>query len=1288
MDSVEEENEDIADLKLRNDDSEAQVENLINLPYLHEPAILHCLEQRYNKSDIYTYTGPILIAMNPFKSVPLYTNQILEVYYNMGLLKSQGIEGGAPLPPHVYAIADAAYREMMNTIMQGYGTTASFSGKGSTASANHAILISGESGAGKTESTKIVLRYLTTVGSSSGGLGAATGSVMEKVLQSNPILEAFGNAKTIRNDNSSRFGKYIELNFNKRGHLIGGTISTYLLEKVRLPVQQNGERNFHIFYQILSGATLDEYKKWQLLSFEEFRYTSQGGVYSLKHIDDKQEYLELKKALTTLNFTESDQVELLDIVAGLLHFGQLQFIHEEDGEGSRISANVLTQNSLALTSQLCGLDVDELVRALTVRKIVARSESYEIRLSPIQASDARDAFCKAIYGRIFEWIVVTINRSIQIDEKLVRANIGVLDIFGFECFEYNSFEQLCINYTNETLQQQFNQYIFKMEQIEYKNEQIEWSFIEFPDNQDCLDLIEHKVTGILAMIDDECRLPKASDERLAGRMYKSYENNSRFTATAPHKRDYKFCINHYAGSVVYSTITFVDKNRDELPKEASNLLGKSCNSLISGIFALKQSNGKTLTNNKAVVPTAASASVGTQFKEQLHKLMEKIYTTMPHYIRCLKPNDQNVPDNFDRFRITEQLRYGGVLEAVRVARSGFPVRLNHLDFYARYRPLANPLSSQTSTLPMFLTKKILDSKKQSIKEYCEKLLEAIWDTTDTAPSEKYNGRRKSIAEDIKMWKSKVEVNLQSIQLGLTKVFLRKTAHDLLEGRRSRRILSAVRRIQSIFRRYIIRSWYCKVLESTALLQRVTRGMIARKLAMSVKNKYAATKLQTAFRMYFWRKRYFRIHHAILLLQSMHRRKKSSRLVVAIRLQFQSTRLQRLFRGLLRRKIWRSFRWALIILQNRWRKCMAKALYRKMRLEAKDVGRLQQSNEALKNEIEKLKAKASEDARNLQLKLEREAQQHASVAKNHEIDSLKVEVKELNEKLLIEKHTSRDLETQLRETEKELARCKQELTEAYARIDFLEASGFRGTEAVSMVSKGISSPLDSSPRSRKKFVLDTASPLVEPKDGNNDDSSLPDGLDPNRRISASLNSSSAVHDFEAQYHKALKDLENEITAKEILEEEVSRLRHLSMDLKAQIDSSRRPSIQKKDEVLSPTRRSSTNSEASKNVLDKTLHRRPSANPKSLSSLQKLADQSLWSSTWDEGDDSSVSRSMMSSSTSDELESRKAQVVSDSKNLSRNQPEMVRTVNAFEKNLESFRHKLKHVSGFISLLEFTI
>jgi myosin V len=466
---------DSVDLKLRNNEQDAVVENLINLTHLHEPAMLFCLQERYFSSQIYTYTGPILIAVNPFKRVDqLYAPSVLEQYYNHGLLRAQGIDVGMLLPPHLYAIADAAYRDMMKIVLHGYVSEKEKHRSVLLMPANQSILISGESGAGKTESTKIVLRYLTTVGHGSAG-DDGQGTIMEKILQSNPILEAFGNARTLRNDNSSRFGKFIELNFSRRGALIGGSIRTYLLEKVRLPFQQKGERNFHIFYQLFVGANVDDRQRWHLTHPADFAYTCRGGIFRLQHVDDATEFAALRTAFHTLNFDENVQNALLDVVVGILHMGQLRFrsFHDGEGEGSEVKIDEEDLRiSTNLVCELLGLVSSDLFTTLCSRVIVVNGETFTKKLSALQALDARDAIAKIVYAKMFNWIVATINNGIKVDDGNVRANIGVLDIFGFESFESNSFEQLCINYTNETLQQQFNQYIFKMEQQEYQREKV------------------------------------------------------------------------------------------------------------------------------------------------------------------------------------------------------------------------------------------------------------------------------------------------------------------------------------------------------------------------------------------------------------------------------------------------------------------------------------------------------------------------------------------------------------------------------------------------------------------------------------------------------------------------------------------------------------------------------------------------------------------------------------------------------------------------------------------------
>eukprot|EP01034_Spumella_vulgaris_P021600 gene21600-27638_t len=1296
--------------------------------------------------------------MNPFKRVPLYTNQILEVYYNSGLLKSQGIESGTPLSPHVYAIADSAYREMMRAIMTGYGSNLSSKSAagvgGAAAAANHSILISGESGAGKTESTKIVLRYLTTVGNSSGGLDTLTGSVMDKVLQSNPILEAFGNAKTLRNDNSSRFGKFIELNFNKRGHLIGSRIKTYLLEKVRLPSQQRGERNFHVFYQILAGATVSERERWCLKSVEEFIYTAQGGVFQLRDMDDGEGFQELRQGLQTLNFRPEDQSSLFDIVAGLLHLGQAEFqaVFDAEGEGSSLSDAEDCSSSVATVAALFGLSVTDIIHTLTVRTIVAREETYVKKLTPVQASDARDAVAKAIYKRLFNWIVYTINLSIQVDPKQVRANIGVLDIFGFECFVNNSFEQLCINYTNETLQQQFNQYIFKLEQVEYQNEKIEWSFIEFPDNQDCLDLIEHKLNGILAMIDDECRLPKAADEKLASRMYKALESHSRFSATAPQKRDFKFCIKHYAGNVVYSTITFVEKNKDELPKEASTLLQGSSVQLLSELFSVFGGPASSATQDKlSYLPgsepqsrrpsqmpirpqqksgaAVASSSVASQFKGQLVDLMDSIRSTIPHYIRCLKPNDQNISDNFNRIRITEQLRYGGVLEAVRVARSGFPVRLTHSDFYARYRSLANPFHDAANTLPAFIVNK---QQTAMLKELCDLLLQALWD--ETIPSAPVTGagpvkasRRQSKLDDLHIWRGKGDIARESVQMGLTKVFLRKPAHDVLESRRSRRMVSAARRIQSTFRCFRVCSRYQRIQRAVRLFQRVGRGMIARGRAHHIRMLHSASLIQTHVRRYLARWSFLRMKSAIVSIQMLYRGKRSLKLVQVVRSKLQSIQLQRFLRGLSCRFRYNRLRYAVIVLQNRSRKLLAKEKLKSLRVAAKDVGKLRQSNDALKLEIETLKAKAVEETRRLRVDLEQQMQAQSAQTQVDELNSLRAELQETRQRLETERSLRQEAEWAFAASEEKLSSCELRLAlvlrnvseEVGDQASVLKAESklllsenalqvaTRATRSGSM-DKSSSSTKIGSPTSLHAPLQSPGGSLSSPSAANKRKQVLsvrthgasPDLSSPSSRaqqsnvvfVDNSFASSAAAAAADEKYREAIDALEKEAYARQVLEEEVSRLRQLSMEYKAQADSLKRNNVvaaSNSSITTSPPAVAAGNMRrfaSTSNVLDARRRTSTTSGP-APPVVQRVAEEpAQWGKAWDDEDSSSNGDTGVASPRSS---------ISDGASIHGNNPlmaaassggpattasthqsaEITSAVTTFEKNLDLFRSKLK-------------
>ena len=823
------------ELKYRNTTMEdSTVEDLITLHYLNEPSILDCLQKRYFMNKIYTYTGPILIAMNPFQSLAIYDHDRLEEYFNFGLVKSQGLVEHLcveALPPHIFAVSDNAYRNMMSVLQNDpIGVR-----KSALPSAGQSILISGESGAGKTESTKILLKYLTTVALDASDF-ATTGTYMDKVMQSNPILEAFGNARTVRNDNSSRFGKFVEIHFNKNGSLIGGKISTYLLEKVRLCFQQAGERNYHIFYQMAAGGSAAEKKRWGIASIDQIDYCNQGKIFKLEHINDAMEFSNTKAAFTTLDFDSSSQAMALDITAGLMHLGQIKFAPDEDGEGSELSKDISTQTSLNSAVSLLGLPKEALQRVMIERVTNTGKETFVKKFKPAQAADARDALAKTIYSRLFDWLVSTINVQLKPDAPDdVRAEIGVLDIFGFECFQNNSFEQLCINYTNETLQQQFNKFVFELEQEEYRIEAIEWSALDFPNNQDCLDLIETKKTGLFAMIDDECLVPKGSDANLAKRMYQDLIKFPRFVATNVQKTNNLFQINHYAGPVVYSTLKFVEKNKDEVPKEASELLNKSSCSLLKLLFVaplVETTAGRSGPN----------PSVCFQFKAQLAYLMSRIHLTKPHYVRCIKPNDLSRPQLLQRNRVVEQLRCGGVLEAVKVSRSGFPYRLSHQEFFERYRAQANPFSAQCSKLPWNLR------NQPKPAQLCQMLIPSLWDDA-SAPKQEGNASTAKSYRFMLKWKGKTTtsgITRDLIQIGKSKIFFRKAPYDLLEGRRARLTFLSAAKIQAACRGFMVRVVQIKV---------------------GRRQNRAATKIQARFRAHYYSKRLNTVRLGVIFFQA-------------------------------------------------------------------------------------------------------------------------------------------------------------------------------------------------------------------------------------------------------------------------------------------------------------------------------------------------------------------------------------------------------------------------------------
>lgn len=768
-------------------------------------------------------TDPFSLC-NAYRHLRPHKQEILEAYRQEGLFRSQNLGDSStkPLGPHVYSVADRSYRQMMSEQRK-----------------SQSILISGESGAGKTETTKIVMLYLTTLGSAhtedaGGEAGDGKLSVMERVLQSNPILEAFGNAKTLRNDNSSRFGKFIELGFNRAGILQGAKVQTYLLEKVRIGFHASGERNYHIFYQLLRGATEEQHAKYRfhdgvtggLELANYFHLTGQGGAPQLREFTDDEGLKYTLKSMRSMGWTEEKIDQVLSIVAGILHLGQVKF-ESKMSDGGQEVAQIADMQTVKDAATLLGVDEEKLVTALTVKIMVTRREEMRIDLAPNKAADARDSLAKAVYGAMFLWVVKAVNDCICWEnDKDVRSSAGVLDIFGFESFAINSFEQICINYTNEALQQQFNKFIFKLEQEEYEREHIDGAFIDFADNQDCLDTIASRPKGILALLDDECKLgQRGNDKNWALKLNQSFlpnknqfvSDNTRYSATRMQQAKGIFCVRHFAGNVEYTAETnFLEKNRDEIPLAAKSLFEQDSSDLIKEIYAVQKEQSEDDSASAAGKP-AKQKTVSQQFKLQLQSLIAMIETTDPHYIRCLKPNDAAKPLLMTRKRLTEQLRYGGVLEAVRVARMGYPIRLDHGGYFKRYRMLLP--SVPDSKLPWSMDDE--DAQKLCVK-FLDILLEEGAKPVNYANPDGTISRLNKIRMTQRQ-PNKMEFPKSDVQLGLTKVFMRKGPHEKLESHRVFHQNASITLIQSWMRCLQQERRYLFMGDAALTLERWYRG---------------------------------------------------------------------------------------------------------------------------------------------------------------------------------------------------------------------------------------------------------------------------------------------------------------------------------------------------------------------------------------------------------------------------------------------------------------------------------
>ncbi|XP_044596097.1 myosin heavy chain, muscle isoform X12 [Cotesia glomerata] len=733
-----------------------KAEDMSNLTYLNDASVLHNLKQRYYHKLIYTYSGLFCVAINPYKRYPVYTTRCAKLY--RGKRRSE-------VPPHIFAISDGAYVNML------------------TNSENQSMLITGESGAGKTENTKKVIAYFATVGASTKKPDESEkkkGSLEDQVVQTNPVLEAFGNAKTVRNDNSSRFGKFIRIHFGPSGKLAGADIETYLLEKARVISQQTLERSYHIFYQMMSGS-VKGLKEMCCLSdnITDYYFVSQGKT-TIPGVDDGEECQLTDQAFDVLGFTQQEKDDIYKITASVMHMGGMKF--KQRGREEQAEADGTEEGERV--AKLLGVDCQDMYKNLLKPRIKVGNEFVTQGRNKDQVTYSVGAMSKAMFDRLFKWLVKKCNETLDTKQKRQHF-IGVLDIAGFEIFDFNSFEQLCINFTNEKLQQFFNHHMFVLEQEEYTREGIEWAFIDFGmDLLACIELIE-KPMGILSILEEESMFPKATDKTFEEKLNNNHLGKSgNFLKPKPPKPGQQaahFAIGHYAGNVPYNITGWLEKNKDPLNDTVVDQFKKSSNKLLIEIFAdhpgQSGDGGKDAKGGRGKKGGGFS-TVSSSYKEQLNNLMTTLRATQPHFVRCIIPNELKQPGVIDSHLVMHQLTCNGVLEGIRICRKGFPNRMMYPDFKLRYKILCAKA-----------VKNGMDPKKAT---------ELILDT--------------------------IELDQDQFRFGATKVFFRAGVLGQMEELRDERLSKIVSWMQAYMRGYLARKDFKKLQEQRLALQVVQRNL--------------------------------------------------------------------------------------------------------------------------------------------------------------------------------------------------------------------------------------------------------------------------------------------------------------------------------------------------------------------------------------------------------------------------------------------------------------------------------
>ncbi|GMF14054.1 unnamed protein product [Phytophthora lilii] len=860
--------------------------SLTSLEHLHEAALLQALSERFDHDQIYTSIGDILVALNPLKPLPkLYSDSHLDAYKQvMAVPTSDRVK---ELPPHIFAIGGKAFGGLLKPERR-----------------NQSILVSGESGSGKTESTKFLMQFLTSVGRDHSRSEEETTGAVEigrRILQTNPILESFGNAQTIRNDNSSRFGKFIKIQFGEQNEIVGAQIVSYLLEKVRLLHQNPEERSFHIFYELLEGADKELLETLGLKKGGKYEVLNSYGPNFARRraVADKyaQLYVETVRAFEDTGVGVQERLDIFKILAALLHLGNVNF----SAAGGQEDSTAVTADSrfhLEKCAELMGVSVDKLETLLSSREIKAGMEVMVLKLNPEQAKDICRSLAKSIYGRLFTWLVRRLSDEINYydsaisisDEDEELATIGILDIFGFESLNRNGFEQLCINYANERLQAQFNEFVFVREQQVYIAEGIDWRNISYPSNEACLALFDDKSNGLFSLLDQECLMPKGSNQALSTKFYRyhggegsadsagllqqpqlaqstlpllmssfsRYLHRSEsqeepvhqdtkkhpFSASKMERVNHQFVVHHFAGRVCYNVEQFVEKNTDALPADASSILSSSDNEVVVAIGADENVDSPGTDNaGRRRYSMLRAPSVSAQFKSQLDRLIVQIGHTEAHYVRCLKPNELKKPGIFNRERMVEQMRSVGVLEAVRIARHGYSVRLAHASFIELFSGFKCFLSTRDR------------STRMNNHDLAQALVTALMDKVlledGVEREEKNPGALAAITDDGTGTAFENDIRRKDVQVGKTLVFCKSTIYNRFSRYRLELRSHCATVLQKHYRGYRRRVFFQEMRTFAIHVQAIVRGFLGRRRVdklRQLRRENAATRIQA-----FWKR---------------------------------------------------------------------------------------------------------------------------------------------------------------------------------------------------------------------------------------------------------------------------------------------------------------------------------------------------------------------------------------------------------------------------------------------------